>query len=489
MRYGASAEASFDTGQAQMEFYDFELRAWRANKTHIQVIVHSSPAGDLGQPIKTLFDEQHIDLGLHHSGFSLPGEHLLKAIISGRKLSAALLPSPVFALLFRSLDLIEPGAGLRLRLCLDESLINLPWEYLYRPDILEPDAVNGFLALDSRISIVRGSPTTTQTVEASDKSQRLVFVGMLQDGENDRQQVRKEFQEISSSLEPIPQLLSAQFVTGAENQIERALDQPTAIFHFAGYTYVKDGKGFLIRAIDPPSFPDCPRLRSDIMSRILKKAGTRLAFFNALNSYQWDFIEPFVRANIPALIGMYDATSIPASILFAQKLYASLAKGLSLDEAVTWARLDLYQTGSENNCEWGQFVVYMPTSTPVLLARPQQQEITRYQTEARDQRQQTVDAAREKMGGDPPSKPPTNKRALRQAIMKAFDVDDLKLLCTDVTQDLANVGIQSQVDLETIGGNGGREIKIQELIDHLDRRAYLDYLIDAIHRARPALEW
>lgn len=489
MRYGASAEASFDTGQAQMEFYDFELRAWRANKTHIQVIVHSSPAGDLGQPIKTLFDEQPIDPRLIRNGYYWPRGRLLNAITIGRKLSIALLPPPVFALLLRSLNLIGPGAGLRLRLCLDEALINFPWEYLYRPDIVKPDVVNGFLALDSRISIVRGAPTTTETIEASDRSQRLVFSGTIQGGEQDYQQVRKEFQEISGSLASIPQLLSTQFVAGAANQIERALDQPTAIFHFSGLTYIENGKGFLIRTIEPPPLPDCPRLHSDIMSCLLKNAGTRLAFFNAVNSYQWDFIEPFVRANIPALIGVYDATSIPGGILFAQKLYASLAKGLSIDEAVTWARLDLFQTSSENSCEWGQFVVYMPTSTPVLLARPQRQEVTRYQTEARDQRQQTVDSARDKMGGEPRGKPPTNKTALRQAIMKAFDVDDLKLLCTDVTQDLANVGIQLQVDLETIGGNGGREIKIQELIDYLDRRSYLDYLTDAIHRVRPALEW
>ena len=30
-----------------MDFFDFEIRAWRTGKTHIQVIVHSSPAGDL----------------------------------------------------------------------------------------------------------------------------------------------------------------------------------------------------------------------------------------------------------------------------------------------------------------------------------------------------------------------------------------------------------------------------------------------------------
>jgi hypothetical protein len=463
-----------------MEFFDFEIRAWRVSQTHIQVIVHSSPAGDLEKPVQVTFDERK--LRLPGTWSLVPTETL---IATGHQLTAALLPRPVQALLSRSLDLIGPSAGLRLRLCLDESLVNLPWEYLYRPDAPDPDSLAGFLALDPRISIVRGAPTTTQTAEASDKVQRLLFAGMMQGGKSDVQQVRKEFNDISKSLQPITDLLSTQFVTGAGDQIERALEQPVAIFHFAGYTRAENGKGFLIREIDPPPFPDCPRLDSETISDLLKKAGTKLAFFSALDSCRWDFVEPLVRADIPSIIGMYGATTIPGGILFAQKLYEAMAKGLSLDEAVTWARLQVLQAGY--TCDWGQFVVYMPTSTPILLPRSKRPEVIRYQKEARQQREQTVAAAVEMMGQQPGGKPPVNKRDLRQAMLEVFSKEELGILCSDIQQDLANDGIRLPVSLDAVGTDAGLELKIIQLIDYLDRRAKLPYLVSAVKRVRPGI--
>jgi hypothetical protein len=34
-----------------MNFIDFELRAWQADAEHVQVMVHSSPAGDMREPV------------------------------------------------------------------------------------------------------------------------------------------------------------------------------------------------------------------------------------------------------------------------------------------------------------------------------------------------------------------------------------------------------------------------------------------------------
>ena len=128
-----------------MEFFDFEIRAWRTDKTHIQAIVHSSPAGDMEKPIKVVFDGSN--LGQEQRGqpswFSFSSTS--QAIEIGKRLSAALLPRPIEALLSRSLELIDPGAGLRMRLCLDEALVGFPWEYLFRPDAPVPDSLAGFL--------------------------------------------------------------------------------------------------------------------------------------------------------------------------------------------------------------------------------------------------------------------------------------------------------------------------------------------------------
>jgi hypothetical protein len=72
-----------------MEFYDFELRAWRESKTHIQVIVHSSLAGDMEKPIKVAFDERKLRLPQHW--FRVDTETV---VATGHQLTAALLPRP-----------------------------------------------------------------------------------------------------------------------------------------------------------------------------------------------------------------------------------------------------------------------------------------------------------------------------------------------------------------------------------------------------------
>jgi hypothetical protein len=79
-----------------------------------------------------------------------------------------------------------------------------------------------------------------------------------------------------------------------------------------------------------------------------------------------------------------------------------------------------------------------------------------------------------------------DKRALREAIIKNFGQTDLDLLCADVEQDLANDGIDLQVNTAIVGGNS-LPAQVLNLIQYLDRRAYLDYLVKAVRRARPGI--
>jgi hypothetical protein len=52
-------------------------------------------------------------------------------------------------------------------------------------------------------------------------------------------------------------------------------------------------------------------------------------------------VGPLLRNGLRALVGVQDIVSSVGSIAFVKKLYSALAVGLSLDEAVTWARLHL----------------------------------------------------------------------------------------------------------------------------------------------------
>ena len=92
---------------------------------------------------------------------------------------------------------------------------------------------------------------------------------------------------------------------------------------------------------------------------------------------------------------------------------------------------------------------------------------------------QPADQARPRPAGDA-----VDKVALREAIIRSFGSTDLDLLCADVEQDLANDGIELQVNTAVVGGDS-LPGQVLELIQHLDRRGYLDYLVNAVRRARP----
>jgi hypothetical protein len=81
-----------------------------------------------------------------------------------------------------------------------------------------------------------------------------------------------------------------------------------------------------------------------------------------------------------------------------------------------------------------------------------------------------------------------DKRKLREAMVKAFSIEDLDLLCADIQQNLAGKGIDLQVDLEMVGGRSKPAI-VLNLMEYLDHRNYLSDLVDAVHKSRPELRW
>ena len=79
-----------------------------------------------------------------------------------------------------------------------------------------------------------------------------------------------------------------------------------------------------------------------------------------------------------------------------------------------------------------------------------------------------------------------DRRALREAMVRNFGLEDLEVLCADVEGALKDAGLPLQVNLEIVGGSGKRA-KVLNLIQYLDRRGYLGYLVDAVRSVRPGI--
>ena len=376
--------ASAPAAGASLRFVDFSIRAWREGHA-IAVMAHATPVGGMRTPVFVrigAFDARDWRLRTD-AGWR-------EAAALGRELARWLLPPPVWALFGDSLRALGalPGSGIRVRLCLAEELIDLPWEYLYRPDVSSDDwPRSGFLLMDERISLVREPPALLVDRTPQARRQRGVFVGALWSDGSDGWGVKPEFRSLKRSLAPLADLVEVERVwAGDDAGLEALLAQGCDFFHYAGHADLGDGQATLVRVADPAFLrasdeeqtslrfehhPDPPGWNLvDRLAPRLKRAGVRCVLLNACNSGFWPVAQPFLRAGVACLVGVQGLVSNLAALHFAERLYRALALGLSVDEAVSWARLHVMDdTRSYYPCDWGRFMVYMPAESAVLFPR------------------------------------------------------------------------------------------------------------------------
>lgn len=486
-----------------MAVAEFQIRAWQMDDAHAQVLVHSSPAGDIHKPLTVPCNLHHLDdvrKLFQNSGWFMDPHLEDRLIDMGHQLAEVLLPRPIYALLTSSLQAIGPDGILRIRLCLDPALVDLPWEYLYRPDVADDASLAGFLLFDHRISLVREAPVTMDVSPVLHERQRMVFAGALWSGDTDTWGVREEHQQLTDALASVEELLSLEFITASGNNIGLALTKPAAIFHYSGHTDTNDsaeGRRYLVREVKTSGqgsrqTVSLDKMYSDELADLLRRARTRLAVFSACHSGRWTFAEPLLRAGLPALIGTQGIVSVRGARTFSEKLYASLAVGLSLDEALISARFQLLNEGGfrgQESLEWGAFMAYLPATEAILFPRAEEQaNVTSFQETARRDSQQAITAVTQRIGSAPRTASAVDQRSLRRAIVEHFTVEEEATLCADVNQDLAHDGVELNLDLDAVGGPAqGEEAMAQKLISYLDRRGYLSYLVNAVRQARPGV--
>jgi hypothetical protein len=385
-----------------LRFLDFSIRAWRDGK-ELGVLAHATPVGSMRQPVRVAlprFDARRLRLASDAT--------LAQAAELGRELARLLLPGEVWAMLGTSLRAVasDPSLGIRLRLCLGEELVDLPWEFLYRPDVRALAARSGFLLMDERISLVREPPTLAATSGALGHKQRGVFVGTVFDDGADHWGVSAELRSLKKSLARLSDLVDVESAYSHDGErIESLLAGGCDFFHYGGHVDLVGDSARLVRTAGVAEFsgdvadPSRRRVEVDtsapgwnaaeVLAPRLKRAGTRFVMLNACNSGYWPVARSFLKAGVACMVGVQGEVSTLAALNFSEKVYQSLAVGLSLDEAVTWARL--YTTDearSYHPTDWGRFMVYMPAASSVLF--PAAAGIEERQRQARVARSKTV---------------------------------------------------------------------------------------------------
>jgi CHAT domain len=273
-----------------MRFLDFAIRAWREGP-YLQAIAHATPAGSMRQPVATrlgVFSKDDYRFRLDCT--------LRDGVLLGRQLARLLFPAEMWQLFGESLQLIssQKNLGLRLRLCLDDDLIDLPWELLYRRDVEAGATLSGFILADARISLVREPASVVVNRTPNDSAQQGLFLGTFFSDGSDGWGVRAEYASLNRALRPLKNLISLKFEnTNASEKVEAALAMGCSVFHYAGHVDLDADHAALVQVartatdqthqgaqLESLAEP-APWVQSDELATRLAQAGTRLAIFNA----------------------------------------------------------------------------------------------------------------------------------------------------------------------------------------------------------------
>ena len=398
------------TPKALDGYRDFVIGARRIDARKVGVSVDASPAGRLDRLVTVAFPEKEASAlhasfmsGLH--GTSAGGGRMMitadEAVAIGRRLAEVLFPREVFELFAASLTTVLRGgsSGLRIRLAMDASLLDLPWEYVCRPDRPEAGGVSAFLLLDPGISMIRQTADASVKMTAIAGQQRLAFVGTLWEGKRDAWEVGKEFALLSEALAPVAKYIEPDFMIASDPRtLNGRATKDAAIFHYAGHVdFDPDGRAFFVREL-PTSrgITAADKIYVDELAPKLGKSGTRLAVLSACNGGYAAAVAPLLDAGVRAVIGINGGVASTSTIEFCAKLYESIAVGLSLDEAVGRARLHVLEWGAAHGLfDWGLFMVHMTSPDAVLFPRRDTAGIVREQRTVRQAHAETIGNARE----------------------------------------------------------------------------------------------
>jgi hypothetical protein len=472
----------------QLAYQDLtlELTGWHDDGSYQVRVIGAAPDGqtmraDQAEPAQYRADELRRPLA------KLLNRSASKAELMdiGAALADLLLPGRVREIFTNSLNLLERnGAALRLRLSIEAlPLSALPWEYTFVQRAPGERVPSDFLALRRNLSLARTENTGTALAPLSAKREFRIIAALASPRADNYEPLQVELdsraidEALTATQKAIPALQPVTLNPATRAALTRALDSAD-IFHFAGHglfdgaelmpngTLRKQGRIVLVKEDGQPD-----PFASDQLAVALSNAGVRLVVLGACNTATrdeggaWTGVAPaLVRNNLPAVVAMQFRVADAAAPVFLSALYRHVLQGQTNDQAVSEGRVAMFTQAQDwaTERDWGVPVLYLQAPDGILFPP----------------------SAR---AGRPTAGVPVSKRDLRIAIVTHFNPTSLEELCADIQQDIVDAGNPELiVNLAMIGGSSMVGYALN-LIEYLEHRGYLDYLVAAVRRARPGV--
>ena len=380
-----------DPEYRELEILVNNLQTDETGERRFDVAVLRSPAGG-SDPVERKIP---VDLAILLTKLERRLLDIPALITLGEALADLLLPDSLRDLFTRSLDLLLPDQGLRLRLHLPSGLADIPWEYMYVPragDTKERDKdVTGFLSLDPRISIVRHERLSVPgEFDQTPRQRRILATFASPEGGFARLDLEREKSELTTILQGATGLKLDFWEHARHADLQNHLATGVDIFHFAGHgdfdaemgamPLTIQGQGALI--FEGGSREAVP-VPADQFAANLSGYGVQLVVLGACLTGRRDgynrwsgVVAALMEVGIPAAVAMQYKISDRAAIRFMTGFYSALATGMPLDRAVLTGRLavfnDLHTQRNDPELgrlwqDWGLATLYLRTDQEFRL--------------------------------------------------------------------------------------------------------------------------
>jgi hypothetical protein len=295
----------------------------------------------------------------------------------GQRLLEALLPARLRSLFDRSLGLVGPDHGLRIRLHFDATdpdltlLASLPWELAFWEDGRE------YLSLGRHGAVVRSLDVPRPARPLAIPGPLRVLVAKATPEGLPALEVERECRQIEESLGAIAGVeVRILEHASAEALRRRLLEEPFHVLHFLGHGGFDPGSGAGTLALEDGQGRLAP-LPGPVAGDLLRDvAALRLVVLNACDtarSSRREGVDPFagvaaalIMAGLPAVIGMQFPISDQAAVAFADAFYRRLAALGCVDAAMVEGRMAIHLRYG-GSLEWATPVLFMQPADGVLF--------------------------------------------------------------------------------------------------------------------------
>ena len=271
------------------------------------------------------------------------------------------------------------AAGLRLILTSSTPAVAaLPWEFLYDPSLAH------FLALTPEIRLTRNLLSIRPVNPAPTGLPLRVLLGVAGPAHHAGQSLFGL--DVAAERALIDRVLSPLVAAGYLDIQSCLLVQPTDlldavrriqphIFHYIGHSGILGGQPLLL--CGPTGGEAVPLLGPQLAATLSLASQLQLVLLNSCWGGQagvaedlFGLVPAIAAAGVPAVIGWQTAISDRSAPWLAARLYEELARGASVDEALTVARLALYANPGVERLAWGLAVGYLRTDLTRIVPRP-----------------------------------------------------------------------------------------------------------------------